>query len=106
VIYSLTPIVVNIRNFNEFTLYIGRDVKYKGKYYPWSKWANPFTKSQYGDRCIKLYENYIKKREDLMDSLKELEGQVLGCWCKPNPCHGDILVKLFKGKFVNDNIKI
>ena len=26
----------------------------------------------------------------------ELEGKELGCWCKPSPCHGDILIKLFK----------
>ena len=24
------------------------------------------------------------------------EGKELGCWCKPSPCHGDILIKLFK----------
>ena len=26
----------------------------------------------------------------------ELEGKEIGCWCKPGPCHGDILIKLFK----------
>ena len=26
----------------------------------------------------------------------ELEGKELGCWCKPSPCHGDILIKLLK----------
>ena len=26
----------------------------------------------------------------------ELEGKEIGCWCKPSPCHGDILIKLFK----------
>ena len=27
-----------------------------------------------------------------MDSLLELKGKTLGCWCKPEDCHGDILV--------------
>jgi len=25
-----------------------------------------------------------------------LEGEILGCWCKPLACHGDNLVKLIK----------
>ena len=29
-----------------------------------------------------------------MGCLGELRGKILGCWCKPKPCHGDILVKL------------
>ena len=29
-----------------------------------------------------------------MRRLHELNGTTLGCWCKPNPCHGDVLVKL------------
>lgn len=26
----------------------------------------------------------------------ELEGKNLGCWCKPEACHGDILVELIE----------
>ena len=26
----------------------------------------------------------------------ELERKEIGYWCKPSPCHGDILIKLFK----------
>ncbi|PCR16422.1 hypothetical protein CQA65_30160, partial [Klebsiella pneumoniae] len=28
------------------------------------------------------------------DELLELDGKVLGCWCKPRPCHGDVYVKV------------
>jgi len=28
-----------------------------------------------------------------MDSLIELKGKTLGCWCHPKQCHGDILSK-------------
>jgi hypothetical protein len=24
----------------------------------------------------------------------ELKGKVLGCWCKPDACHGDVLAEL------------
>lgn len=26
--------------------------------------------------------------------LETLRGKVLGCWCKPDACHGDVLVRL------------
>lgn len=26
--------------------------------------------------------------------LGPIAGKTLGCWCAPNPCHGDVLVKL------------
>jgi len=28
----------------------------------------------------------------LIEALGELQDKVLGCWCKPEACHGDILV--------------
>jgi hypothetical protein len=28
--------------------------------------------------------------------LHELKGKKLGCWCKPQACHGDILTKLIE----------
>ena len=38
---------------------------------------------------------YFKNKE-LMNSLKELKGKVLGCWCCPELCHGNILLDLLK----------
>jgi len=29
-----------------------------------------------------------------MSQLMELDGMVLGCWCRPKACHGDVLVEL------------
>jgi hypothetical protein len=29
-----------------------------------------------------------------LKQLRELKGKELGCWCKPNKCHGDILLEL------------
>ena len=33
---------------------------------------------------------------ELMNQLPELKNKVLGCWCYPEKCHGDILFKLLK----------
>jgi hypothetical protein len=82
-------------NSKETNIYIGRNMNF---YVPGtlkSKWSNPFSSKKYGrEKCLEMYEDYITHNKYLLDSLYELDGKVLGCWCKPEPCHGDILVKL------------
>jgi len=70
----------------KYDIYIGRG----------SKWGNPFIIGKDGDRNTVLmkYEKHVLSRQDLINSLPELEGKILGCWCSPLPCHGDILKKL------------
>lgn len=76
-------------------VYIGRAQNMGGWNLPQSKWANPFPVKQFGrEECIRRYEEWIKTQPELMEALPELEGKVLGCWCKPDACHGDVLVKL------------
>ena len=72
----------------KYDVYIGRG----------SKWGNPYHIGQHGTReeVIKKYENYLLGNTDLMNSLNELKGKVLACWCSPQACHGDILIKLIK----------
>lgn len=94
------PRVVNIHMKNgvrpRFDIYIGREQNYPPRtVFPRSKWANPFTLRKHGVKALELYEVYVRNKPELIDSLHELEGKVLGCWCKPDKCHGDILVKLF-----------
>lgn len=78
-----------------YSVYIGRG----------SKWGNPFshlpnTKAKYvvnsREEAIKKFEEYILNGEGkhLLNDLYELKGEVLGCFCKPKSCHGDVLVKL------------
>jgi hypothetical protein len=64
-----------------------------------SPWANPFKidKKMTREKSIESYELHIKKKLKTGElDLKELKGKVLGCWCKPMPCHGDILLQLLK----------
>lgn len=71
----------------KYNVYIGRP----------SKWGNPFTVEEYGRaECIRKYEEWVKTQPELMNSLHELEGKILGCWCKPASCHGDVLLRLIK----------
>jgi Domain of unknown function (DUF4326) len=61
-----------------------------------SKWGNPFVVGKDGTRaeCIALYERWLLENSELMAALEELRGLVLGCWCAPRACHGDVLVRL------------
>ena len=71
---------------NPYDVYIGRP----------GKWGNPFTIGKDGTReeVILKYENWIKTRPHLIAALPELKGKILGCWCSPQACHGDILSQM------------
>jgi hypothetical protein len=60
-------------------------------------WANPYKLGRDGDRTtiIESFEHlYLPGHPDLIDRLPELDGKVLGCWCAPEHCHGDVLARL------------
>lgn len=59
-----------------------------------SPWGNPFELPADGDRdtVIANYaEHYLPHKPSLLERLPELRGKALGCWCAPEPCHGDVL---------------
>jgi hypothetical protein len=83
--------VVNIKT-DHYDVYIGRP----------SKWGNPYShkdgtlaefKVDTRKEAIDKYEGYLLQNGDLINSIHELKGKTLGCWCKPKRCHGDILAK-------------
>jgi hypothetical protein len=66
-----------------------------------SMWANPYKINADNDRetVIELYEKYLRnllKNEKILKKFLKLKGKTLGCWCKPEACHGDIILKLLK----------
>lgn len=92
--------VVNIFK-DHYDIYIGRPGKGKSGY-----WGNPIVINKECPMCglkhdreasIICYESYIEYRigNDLefRNKLKSLKGKVLGCFCKPKLCHGDIMIK-------------
>ena len=79
-------------------MYIGRQMQYVNGATD-SKWKNPFPVEKYGrDKCLELYEKYIRDTPELWNSIEELNHMCLGCWCVPERCHGHILQKLFNEK--------
>lgn len=67
-----------------------------------SPWANPFRIGKDGDRdeVLTKYEEMIRNKlntdESLVHDLLQLKDKNLGCWCKPERCHGDILLQLIE----------
>ena len=84
--------VVHVRK-EPYDVYIGRSGRHglKG-----SKWKSKFVIGKDGPRevCIEKYRAWLLEQPDLMAALPELKGKILGCWCKPLACHGDVLVEL------------
>ena len=74
-----------------FDVYIGRP----------SKWGNPYQIGVHGTReeVIQKYREMILGNKKLLAALPELQGKVLGCWCSPLACHGDVLVELLENKY-------
>ncbi|MCB1711173.1 MAG: DUF4326 domain-containing protein [Candidatus Riesia sp.] len=85
--------VVNLYR-NPYDVYIGRAGKGEDGYF-----GNPFRKEEKDSvgSTLEEYKKYFYKRieEDVefKEKILELKGKRLGCFCKPNPCHGDIIVE-------------
>lgn len=88
-----------------YDVYIGRP----------SRWGNPFSHSSESaapvfvntrEEAIRCYEQWLFGGQQLihdrlklvrptMDEIRDqLEAKVLGCWCKPADCHGDVLAQI------------
>ena len=117
----------NLQNWMQSpnALYVGRAgrvfITQEGNYvyhYKRSDWANPFVLSKDGKTTIVMigdredtkksryslkdsltrYEAYV--RANLWNRLNELDGKVLGCFCKQleESCHAQVLVRLWREK--------
>jgi N6-adenosine-specific RNA methylase IME4 len=66
-----------------------------------SKWGNQFELWKDGDRytVVAAYAtHYLPHKPSLLAALPELEGKVLACWCVPDLCHGEVLLRELKLK--------
>jgi hypothetical protein len=97
--------VINVKSGEPYDLYIGDRMppfmSPTGEYLPRSIWRNPFNKAfrrgeMTREEAIARYREYVNSNPELLGRLPELEGKVLACWCKPDACHGDILVELLE----------
>ena len=61
-----------------------------------TKWGNPFIIGVHGSRedVIRKHAEWLLTQPELIRDLHELKNKVLGCWCSPRACHGDLLSAL------------
>lgn len=95
------PLVVHCKR-SEYDVYIGRP----------SKWGNIFTHIRSvadkhnlilvdsREEAVEKYEDWILRQPTMCADLHELKGKVLGCWCAPKLCHGDVLARLAKDETI------
>ena len=74
-------------------VYIGRMMPQYGLV--GGKWHNPYWAGRDGTReeVIARYERHLHD-SGLIAAVHELRGLDLVCWCAPEPCHGDVLLRL------------
>ena len=86
----------------KYDVYIGRP----------GKWGNPFSwkegtlakfKCDTREESIEKFREWIQQDRILMEDLHELDGKVLGCWCRPKSCHGDVLKELREQQIRNQS---
>ncbi len=103
----MTPVdqgvtVVNITRCPDFgTLvgdcYIGRQFLYNGRHFRASKYANPYriAKGCTRTHALAQYRDYLYSSGLAYEVQRDFAGvKRIGCWCAPEPCHGDILAHI------------
>lgn len=77
----------------DYDRYVGRAAGLRGR------WGNPFRIGPDGTReeVIEKYRSWLWEQlcagEVSLEELAGLAGKVLGCWCAPKACHGEVLVR-------------
>jgi len=98
----MTGKVVNIKDTNEYDVYIGRAGNGKDGYF-----GNPFTDGTRSQR-IENFKDYAFHRvlvdPEYRKRVKQLQGKTLGCFCKPRACHGDVLIELADKICLEDDV--
>lgn len=80
--------LINIHHGNDKRyVYIGRG----------SAFGNPYVIGEDGTReeVIEKYKKWFNKRirnRNFLNQVLALRGKVLGCYCVPAPCHGNVII--------------
>lgn len=62
-----------------------------------SQWGNPYTIGLGLDReeAVEKYEKWVKSQPVMIAKIKrQLRGKDLVCFCAPQKCHGDVILKI------------
>ena len=84
--------VVNLRK-DRYDMYIGRAGRGQDGYF-----GNPFPLGEQprGATIARYREHFLERLradEQFARRVRALKGKTLGCFCKPHPCHGDVIAE-------------
>ncbi len=104
--------VVNIYKTDKYNVYIGRAGWGHSGYY-----GNPIVINKTCPLCklkhnrtetLKCYDIYLRLKltsdSTFREKVKGLNGLILGCFCAPQACHGDVLTQYAEELFNMDKI--
>jgi hypothetical protein len=86
--------VVNIKTGARCDVYIGRSKRPMDGFF-----GNPFEIGKDGDRetVLKRFKHYFEERlkfdREFKSRVLALRGKILGCFCLPEKCHGEIIAE-------------
>lgn len=71
-----------------------------------TKFGNPFKMEKDGgeytrEGCVDTFREwwYSDEQSELREQAEqELSGEILGCYCKPKGCHGDVIAEYLNGR--------
>lgn len=97
--------VVNVRS-TLYDVYIGRP----------TKWGNPFTLGSSDGHKTRLTRADVIDRfrtywysegcaELRVAALVELKDKILGCWCTPKDCHGDVIADFVNNYYAHEGTR-
>lgn len=94
---------------HSYDIYIGRSADKRSH----EHFGNPFSHKtgtqafiivESREKAIEAFRKWLtgedwttlrpEQRKWILDNLHTLKGKTLGCWCKPQSCHGDVLIEL------------
>lgn len=71
-----------------FDVYVGRPSA-------WGNYVSHISSEKDRDAVIAEYRAWLLSKPKMVERVKrELRGKILGCWCAPKCCHGDVLAEI------------
>lgn len=72
-----------------------------------TRFGNPFHLEEDGgeytrEESVQKYREWFKEKirddPEFRGAVEDLQGDTLGCWCKPKKCHGDVILEYLRGQ--------
>lgn len=93
-----TTELVNVeRHGKEDVTMIDRSTRFGNKFVL-EEDGGTYTREESVEKYREWFKNKIRKDPDFRKAVDDLEGEKLGCWCKPKPCHGDVILEYLRGQ--------